>query len=100
MPDTKGSLRKLKKPKRRYPDTVLVDRGRPASAIVCPDDASYRELAAELAAAIRELSGPDVPLVSDADATTPPDRNLILLGKREHEPRGLPSLWIQLYACG
>lgn len=80
MPDSKGSLRKLKKPKRRYPDTVLVDRGRPASAIVFPDDTRYRELASELAAAVRELSGADIPLVSDVDAKTQPDRHLVLLG--------------------
>ena len=73
MPDTKRSSGKLQRPKGGYPDTVLVNRGKPASAMVCPDDAPYRELASELGAAIRDLTGADVPLVLDTAAKTPPD---------------------------
>ncbi len=70
----------LKRPKKRYPDTVLVERGEPASAIVSPEDTRYRKLATELQAAIRELSGADVPIVTDTEAKMPPDRHLFLLG--------------------
>ncbi len=80
MPDKKGYPGSLKRPKKSYPDTMLVNRGRPVSAIVCPDDERYRAPASELQSRIRDLSSADVPVVTDADATTPPDRNLILLG--------------------
>ncbi len=80
MPDKKESIRKPKRPKKRYPDTMLVKRGEAESAIVCPEDPRYRELASELQARIRDLSGANVPVITDSDATTPPDRHLLLLG--------------------
>ena len=74
------SLKNLKKPKPLYPDTVLVEQGRAASAIVRPSDDRYGVIAETIRRKVRDVSGADLPILDHGAAAKTPRRHLILLG--------------------
>jgi len=80
MPSRKMTFEELKTPKPRRPETVLVKNGKPACLIVRPDGEPYAALSKEVQAKLRDLSGAEVPVVTDADVKEAPKANLILLG--------------------
>jgi len=65
-----------------YPDTTLVRDGKPNCAIIYPAQDGYAEVAADVARAIEQATGAEVP-VKNADEYTKADRetNLICLGQ-------------------
>ena len=80
MPSRRMSLKNLTKPKPRYPDTNLVEDGRPMAAIVRPSDERYAVLAESVQKKIHDLSGAELPILDHAAVARTPRRHLILLG--------------------
>ena len=54
--------------KKYYLDTVLVSNGAAASAIVAPDAPGYADLAGDVRRAIKDLTGAELPVITDAAA--------------------------------
>ena len=80
MPPRMMSLENLTKPKPLYPETNLVEAGRPSSAVVCPSDDRYAALAETIQKGIQDLSGAKLPIIAHTAAAVTPRRHLILLG--------------------
>ena len=80
MPQRRMSLENLRQPKLLYPDTVLVEHGRAASAIVTPSDDRYVAVAEAIRRSVRDVSGAELPVIDHNAAARTPRRNLILLG--------------------
>ena len=74
------SPKDLTTPKQLYPDTVLVADGKPMALIVRPADPRFEAPAARVRDRVRELTGADLPVRTDAEVASEPDRNLLLLG--------------------
>ncbi|MBT3379074.1 MAG: PQQ-binding-like beta-propeller repeat protein [Lentisphaerae bacterium] len=76
-------------PKERYPNTMLVGGGKARAMIVTPAGPPWEPLAAEIAAAVAEATGVDLPVVL-ADQTSDEaiaERNAIVLGTIADNPR-------------
>ena len=80
MAARKMSLKNLKKVKPSYPDTMLVQNGKPTAAIVKPAGGEFSEIAKEVQGRIKALTGAELPIVSDKSVAKVPEQNLILLG--------------------
>ena len=80
MPQRRMSLKNLRQPKPLYPDTVLVEHGRAASAIVTPSDDRYVAVAEAIRRKVRDVSGATLPVIPHSAAAVTPRRHLILLG--------------------
>lgn len=82
------SLQTLTAPKKLYPQTTLVEDGKPAALIVRPADPVYASLAQSVAEAVRKRTGVTLRIVTTAPAR--PDRNLVLLGQLNNNPAIAP----------
>ena len=80
-------------------ETAIVDAGRPAACIVAPADGRYSAAADKLQAAVRAITGVEIPIVTDefAFGGTRPEGNLIALGNRSTN-RFIEQLYNQ-YLC-
>jgi len=81
-----------------YPDTTLVNAGRPECLIVYPDEAGYEQLAGEVEAAIKAATGVEVPMKTDLQyRTTDREANLVCLGRMNNNKLGLDLfIWRQV----
>ena len=85
--------------KDRHLDIAIVERGKPAVAIVAPVSNTYRAAAVSIQQRIEKLTGIEVPIVSDDshDAVVPLKGNLIVLGNRSTN-KAINALY-DLYYC-
>ena len=83
-----------------YPDTTLVDAGKATCAIVFPDEDGYADLAADVASAIKDAAGAEVPSKTDKQYTQA-DRatNLICLGRMNNNKLALDLYIFHYVAC-
>ena len=80
MPSRKMTLKRLRKPKPRYPQTTLVADGSPEARIVRPADEAYAAIAEAVQGRVKELTGVRLPIVPDTRVSARPKQNLVLLG--------------------
>jgi len=90
----------IARPKRLYPETALVERGRLKVTVVVPADDAYAAPGARVAKAIRAATGARVPIKSEADLDgSDRAKHLICLGKMTNNRVILRLYALHLCAC-
>ncbi len=87
------SAENLPYPTQRRPlrlDTLIVDRGKPAAVVVCPDAPEYMRLAAQISGSVRTATGTSLAVEKDSDYAElrgelkiTPGSNVIVLGNMD-----------------